>query len=118
MVITHLHFDHTGGLELLPASVPIVLQHNEWAAAFDKAAVARNFPLPRDYAVLPDRELILVDGDYDLLGDGAIELLLPPGHTPGHQSVRVGERLVLGVDVDLAHFASVLDDHRFPSFGR
>ena len=30
--------------------------------------------------------------------------LLTPGHTPGHQSVRVGERLVIGGDV--SHFAS------------
>jgi len=43
-----------------------------------------------------------------------IELLLTPGHTPGHQSVRIGD-LVLGADV--AHFASGLDDHRFPVFG-
>lgn len=37
---------------------------------------------------------MIVDGDHDLLGDGSIELLLTPGHTPGHQSVRIGERLV------------------------
>ena len=57
---------------------------------------------------------MLVDGDHDLLGDGSVELLLTPGHTPGHQSVRVGERLVIGGDV--THFASGLDDHRFPVF--
>ena len=57
---------------------------------------------------------MLVDGDHDLLGDGSIQLLLTPGHTPGHQSVRVGDRVVLGADV--AHFAATLDDHRFPSF--
>ena len=68
--------------------------------------------MTRDYAE-DQRELILVDGDHDLLGDGSVELLLTPGHTPGHQSVRIGE-LVLGVDV--AHFASGLDDHRFPIF--
>ena len=57
---------------------------------------------------------MLVDGDHDLLGDGSIELLLTPGHTPGHQSVRVGERLILGVDV--GHFVATLDDLRFPAF--
>lgn len=113
VVLTHLHFDHAGGLALLPADVPIVLQRSEWAAGHDTAAVKRNFFYPRDYA-LDDRRLILVDGDHDLLGDGTIELLLTPGHTPGHQSVRTGERLVLGVDV--AHFAGTLDDMRFPAF--
>jgi glyoxylase-like metal-dependent hydrolase (beta-lactamase superfamily II) len=113
VVMTHLHFDHAGGLALLPASVPIVVQRREWEAGHDPAAVTKNFYLPVDYGAV-DGQVVLVDGDHDLLGDGSIELLLTPGHTPGHQSVRVGERLVLGGDV--THFASGLDDHRFPVF--
>ena len=113
VVITHLHFDHAGALTLLPDSIPNVIQRREWEAGQDEDAVARNFFNPRDYA-LDGRELVLVDGDHDLLGDGSIELLLTPGHTPGHQSVHVGDGLILGVDV--AHFASTYDDHRFPSF--
>ena len=112
VVLTHLHWDHVGGLRLIPASVPVVVQRAEWHAGHDDAAVKRNFFLPRDYAE-DGREVILLDGDCDLLGDGSVELLLTPGHTPGHQSVRIGN-LVLGIDV--AHFASGLDDHRFPVF--
>lgn len=114
VVLTHLHFDHTGGLALLPSSVPIVVQRREWDAGHDAAAVDKNFYLPVDYEAA-SRQITLIDGDHDLLGDGSIQLLLTPGHTPGHQSVCVGERLVLGGDV--AHFASGLDDHRFPVFG-
>ena len=113
VVLTHLHFDHAGALSLLPTSVPLVIQRGEWNAGHDDDAVRRNFLLPRDYAG-GEREVMLVDGDHDLLGDGSIELLFTPGHTPGHQSVRAGE-LVIGADV--AHFASGLDDHRFPAFG-
>jgi glyoxylase-like metal-dependent hydrolase (beta-lactamase superfamily II) len=113
VVLTHLHFDHAGGLELLPASTPIVVQRREWEAGHDDASVRRNFFYPRDYA-LDGRSVVLVDGDHDLLGDGSVELLLTPGHTPGHQSVRVGETLILGVDV--GHFAATLDDLRFPAF--
>ncbi len=113
VVLTHLHFDHAGGLQLIPESVPIVVQRSEWLAGRDDSAVARNFFFPFDYAC-DAREVILLDGDHDLLGDGSIELLLTPGHTPGHQSIRIGE-LVLGADV--THFASGLDDHRFPVFG-
>jgi glyoxylase-like metal-dependent hydrolase (beta-lactamase superfamily II) len=112
VVLTHLHWDHVGGLALIPESVPLVIQRSEWEAGHDEAAVARNFFLARDYAGTA-REVVLVEGDHDLLGDGSVELLLTPGHTPGHQSVRIG-KLVLGIDV--AHFASGLDDHRFPIF--
>ncbi|HEX5146083.1 MAG TPA: N-acyl homoserine lactonase family protein [Conexibacter sp.] len=113
VVLTHLHYDHAGGLALLPPAVPVVVQRREWEAGGDRAAIARNFLQPVDYAAVAER-VTLVDGDHDLLGDGSIRLLLTPGHTPGHQSVRVGERLVLGGDV--THFASGLQDHRFPLF--
>ncbi|HEX5713499.1 MAG TPA: N-acyl homoserine lactonase family protein [Solirubrobacterales bacterium] len=111
VVLTHLHWDHVGGLPLIPPSVPVVVQRREWEAGHDPEAIARNFYMPRDYE--GERELVLVEGDHDLLGDGSVELLSTPGHTPGHQSVRAGD-LVIGADVVL--FAASLDDHRFPAF--
>jgi len=112
VVLTHLHWDHVGGLHTIPESVPLVVQRREWEGRHDGEVIKRNAFLPRDYAG-DGREVILIDGDHDLLGDDSIELLLTPGHTPGHQSVRIGN-LVLGIDV--AHFASGLEDHRFPVF--
>jgi glyoxylase-like metal-dependent hydrolase (beta-lactamase superfamily II) len=114
VVLTHLHFDHAGGLALLPASLPVVVQRREWEAGRDPEAIARNFFLPRDYQGIAD-QAVLVDGDHDLLGDGQVELLLTPGHTPGHQSVRIGGDFIIGGDV--THFAAGLDDHRLPIFG-
>jgi glyoxylase-like metal-dependent hydrolase (beta-lactamase superfamily II) len=113
VVLTHLHFDHAGGLSLIPAEVPLVIQRREWAAGHDKAAIERNHYLPRTYTEV-ERTVELVDGDADLLGDGSVRLLLTPGHTPGHQSVQVGNVVIGG---DVTHFASGLDDHRFPIFG-
>lgn len=112
VVLTHLHWDHAGALALIPQAVPIVIQRDEWTAGHDDAAIEKNFYFPRDYAG-SDRPVELIDGDHDLLGDGSIRLLLTPGHTPGHQSVQIGD-LILGADV--AHFAAGLDDHRFPVF--
>src|SRR5258708_7791720 len=107
IVITHLHFDHVGALTLLPASIPIVIQRREWEAAGDARAIRRHFLYPRDYSG-EERKLVLVDGDHDLLGDGSIELLLTPGHTPGHQSLRLAEELIIGAGV--GHFAATLHD--------
>jgi N-acyl homoserine lactone hydrolase len=69
IVLTHLHFDHVGGLALLPGSIPIVIQRREWEAGRDEQSIRRNFLYPRDYA-LDGREVVLVDGNADLLGDG------------------------------------------------
>jgi glyoxylase-like metal-dependent hydrolase (beta-lactamase superfamily II) len=113
VVMTHLHFDHAGGLDLLPGTVPVYMQRREWEGAADPESIAKNFFLPRDYEGVAD-QVVPVDGDHDLLGDGSVELLSTPGHTPGHQSVRVGQ-LVIGGDV--SHFAAGFDDHRFPLFG-
>lgn len=113
VVLTHLHFDHAGGLALLPEATPVFLQRREWQAGHEAEAIARNFYLPTDYAGV-ERRVVLLDGDHDLLGDGSVELLLTPGHTPGHQSVQVGAGLIIGGDV--SHYASGLDDHRFPVF--
>jgi N-acyl homoserine lactone hydrolase len=114
VVLTHLHFDHAGGLAALPPSLPVFIQRREWEAGQDPEAIARNFFLPRDYEGIAE-QVVLVEGDHDLLGDGSVELLATPGHTPGHQSVRIGESLVIGGDV--THFAAGLDDHRLPLFG-
>jgi N-acyl homoserine lactone hydrolase len=113
VVLTHLHWDHAGGLELLPDSAPVVVQRREWEAAHDPALIGQNFFLPIDYESIEDR-VVLVDGDHDLFGDGSVELLFTPGHTSGHQSVRIGRRLVLAADV--VHFEGGLDDQRFPVF--
>jgi N-acyl homoserine lactone hydrolase len=113
VVLTHLHFDHASALSLLPASTPVILQRREWEAAHDPKSIERNFYMRADYAPIADR-VVLVDGDHDLLGDGSVQLLSTPGHTPGHQSVMLEERVVIGGDV--SHFATGFDDHRFPMF--
>lgn len=112
VVLTHLHFDHAGGLGLLPPAVPVFVQRREWEGAHDPEAAKRNFIHQRDIASIADR-VVLVDGEVDLLDDGSIQLLSTPGHTPGHQSVRLGDTVIAG---DVVHFCSTLDDGRFPAF--
>src|SRR5947209_11982906 len=77
VVLTHLHWDHAGGLPLVPVSIPLVIQRREWTAGHDRVMVKRYAYFPRDY-MGDDRRLVLVDGDHDLLGYGSVELLFTP----------------------------------------
>ena len=42
-----------------------------------------------DYDDARDFTYFELDGDYDLFGDGSVVVLSTPGHTLGHQSVKV-----------------------------
>ena len=56
----------------------------------------------------------LVDGDYDIFGDGSLLLLSTPGHTPGHQSllVRLPKTGPVILSGDVAHFQTSFE-HRY-----
>lgn len=86
LVLTHLHFDHTGGIAELP-NARIVVQEREWAQLGNEQLVAVGAYNPADVEHGHDRQEI--DGDHDLFGDGTVTCLLTDGHTAGHQSVRV-----------------------------
>ncbi len=86
IVNSHLHLDHCGGNELIP-NARVVVQRREWAAATRADEIAANHYVPRLYDLGHDR--IAVDGEHDLFDDGTVVLVPTPGHTPGHQSLRV-----------------------------
>ena len=64
-----------------------------------------------------DRQLL--DGEHDLFGDGRAVLIPTPGHTIGHQSLRL--RLDDGREVvlcgDACYLRQALDDLAVPPFG-
>lgn len=115
LVNSHLHFDHTGGNALLK-NARIVLQRSEWIAGTDPDCARANGFDPRDYDL--GHDVITVDGEHDLFGDGSIICMPTYGHTPGHQSLRVqlseGE-VVLAADA--CYFRETLDELRLPIFG-
>ena len=65
VVLSHLHFDHSGGLHQIP-NATLVVQRREWEAGFDRE-VARSYFLPRRYFDL-GHKVQLVDGEHDLFG--------------------------------------------------
>ena len=86
LVNSHLHFDHAGGNAEVP-NARLVIQRREWEAGGDPDLARRNGFAPQDYEL--GHELVLVDGEHDVFGDGRVVCLPTPGHTPGHQSLRV-----------------------------
>jgi N-acyl homoserine lactone hydrolase len=82
LVLTHLHFDHSGGMDLLPAATRWV-QRREYRTAL-------NPDRPEGGGYLPHT----LGGEYELLdGDATIapgvHVICTDGHSAGHQSVLV-----------------------------
>ncbi|MEZ5141047.1 MAG: N-acyl homoserine lactonase family protein [Acidimicrobiales bacterium] len=104
VVASHLHWDHCGGNALAPQA-RVVVQRREWAHAtaddVDPGGYVRD-----DFDT--GQDLVLVDGEHDVFGDGRVVCVPTYGHTPGHQSLRV--RLADG-EVLLAADACMLHRH-------
>jgi len=112
VILSHLHFDHAGGLSQLP-NARLVVQQDEWAAGADDDLAAANAFVSTDYRL--GHDVMSVDGEHDLFGDQLVTCLPTPGHTPGHQSVRVrlAERDVV-LCADCAYFERTLDGGPLP----
>lgn len=114
VICSHLHFDHAGGLHQLP-NAKLVVQRDEWNAGQDREIGGRYF-LPRRFFDL-GHQLQLVDGEHDVFGDGSAVLVPSPGHTPGHQSLRVrsdqGDHILVG---DACYTCEVVESRVFPEF--
>lgn len=115
VILSHLHFDHSGGLAQLP-NARVLVQADEWAAGFSEELVAANSFSPTDYDL--GHDVVQVDGEHDVFGDGLVTCIPTPGHTPGHQSLRVrlADREVV-LCGDCAYFAVTLDGGALPPIG-
>jgi N-acyl homoserine lactone hydrolase len=104
VVTSHAHLDHIGNIKLFPKAVHVIqkkeLYQAWWPEKFQRGGgvfVMGDFDGPaRDFNYLE------LDGDYDLFGDGSVMVLSTPGHTLGHQSVRVklasGQTILIAQD--------------------
>jgi N-acyl homoserine lactone hydrolase len=86
VIVSHLHFDHAGGLEWL-AHAPVLVQREELNFARNPPVYQRLIYVADDFEHgLQWREL---DGDHDVFGDGRLLAVSTPGHSRGHQSLMV-----------------------------
>jgi len=96
LVLSHLHFDHVGGGGLV-RDAEFVVQRAEWLAAVADVDETSYTAADLDSG----RRLRLLDGEWDVFGDGRVTLLPTAGHTAGHQSLLLrtddgGELLLCG----------------------
>ncbi len=108
-VLSHLHFDHCGGLSEVPEA-RIVVQSAEWEVAKDPLMAELGVYHPPDFHTGQDVEQI--DGRVDLFGDGSVVAVPTPGHTAGHQSLLIEGRLLLVGDACYCQLA--LDEDALP----
>jgi glyoxylase-like metal-dependent hydrolase (beta-lactamase superfamily II) len=115
MVVSHLHFDHAGGAAELP-DARLVVQQDEWKAGHHPKLVELGLYAPNEFDVGQDRQLL--DGEHDVFGDGSVVCISTPGHTRGHQSLRVqlpsGPVVLTG---DCIYYQAMLDEMRTPQHG-
>ncbi|HEX7884491.1 MAG TPA: N-acyl homoserine lactonase family protein [Phenylobacterium sp.] len=113
-VLSHLHFDHAGGLRELP-NATVVVQRREWEAGFEPE-LAAHYGLRKRYFDL-GHAVDLVDGEHDLFGDGSAVCVPSYGHTPGHQLLRVrseqGDHILVG---DACYHCGVVESRQFPAY--
>ena len=126
IVMTHLHYDHTGAVSEFPQAT-FVVDAAEWRAAgsggFRQGYAPKLFDHRFDW-----REVDFADPrvssfasfgrTVDLFGDGALRLVSTPGHTQGHLSVlarlRSGRELLLTADA--AYARRTIEEELVPVF--
>ena len=128
-LISHLHFDHVGGIADV-ANAELVVSQREWDRLSEPSPerdwiLREHIELPgakwRPFEFVPTEDPLLepFGGCYDVMGDRSLMLLPTPGHTPGSISLLVrsaGMPPVLFVG-DLTYELTLLMNDQLPGIG-
>ncbi|QDG78564.1 N-acyl homoserine lactonase family protein [Labrenzia sp. PHM005] len=128
-IISHLHFDHVGGIAQIPQA-DLMVNEREWAILSEphperEWILREHIEIPsakwRQIAFKPADDPLLgdFDGAHDVFGDGSMVLLPTPGHTPGSMSLLIRQAgwdpiLMVG---DLTYETRLLEQDVVPGTG-
>jgi glyoxylase-like metal-dependent hydrolase (beta-lactamase superfamily II) len=103
LVLSHMHVDHVANANDYARSTWITQKAERDAMFSERGRASATFA---NYSALEHAKTKVIEGDYDVFGDGVVRLISTPGHSPGHQSLllrlaRTGPLLITG---DLYHY--------------
>jgi N-acyl homoserine lactone hydrolase len=115
VAFSHLHWDHTGNANEFPESTWIL---NRAELTFALSLPPPGGVLPETWNAYKNAKTETIDGDYDVFGDGTVMILRAPGHTPGHQVLKLklqksGTVILSG---DLYHLRANREFKRIPVY--
>ena len=128
-IISHLHFDHVGGIAQIPQA-ELLVSEREWAILSEphpehEWILREHIEIPSakwrqiSFEMTDDPLFEGFGGIHDVAGDGSMILLPTPGHTPGSLSMLIRQEgwdpiLLVG---DLTYEASGLEQDVVPGTG-
>src|SRR5882724_10036397 len=100
--VSHFHFDHIGNANAFAASTWIV---NKAELAWAESTPTPFAVDPSTFSAIKTVKTQVIDGDFDVFGDGSVRILKAPGHTPGHGvlAVKLKKSGVVILSGDLYH---------------
>jgi glyoxylase-like metal-dependent hydrolase (beta-lactamase superfamily II) len=114
--MSHAHGDHSGNANLFTAAT-LYVQRAEYDAMFGPEPQKYGF-IPANFERLRGNPAMIIDGDFDVFGDGSVTLKAAPGHTPGHQVlvVRLPKTGPVMLSGDMVHLTHSWNFRVAPSF--
>jgi N-acyl homoserine lactone hydrolase len=114
--MSHTHGDHSGNANYFTAAT-LYVQRAEYAAMFGPEPQKFGF-ITANFEKLRANPAMILDGDYDVFGDGTVLIKAAPGHTPGHQVlvVRLPKTGPVMLSGDMVHLQYSWTYRVVPSF--
>src|SRR6516225_9020727 len=88
LALSHNHYDHSANANSFAGSTWLV-QRQERDVMFPDTPSATPNAAAQRFSALKNSKTTVLDGEYDVFGDGSVMIIATPGHTPGHQSLLV-----------------------------
>lgn len=112
--LSHVHNDHTGNAQYFKEST-LVMQDKEYDLAFNTMPRPYNYA---DYEMLQHSKVLKLTGDHDLFGDGLVQFIATPGHTPGHQSlcVKLEQMGTIIISGDISYYEENFRNKGIPTY--